>query len=98
MLRAINIETAAHILFTADERNAENLRERCMQYILLHFDEVSKTHGFERMGHTNVALGEFPFKFIHFSSADLVFTYFSVRNTQATVTIQEFTCCTDCRL
>lgn len=56
MLNAIDIETAAHILFTADQHNAENLRERCMDYIVLHFDRVSRTSAFEEMGRTNVEL------------------------------------------
>eukprot|EP01039_Chlorochromonas_danica_P005894 gene5894-6490_t len=56
MLRAIDIESAAHILYTADEHHAENLRERCMNFILLHFDEVSRTTAFEEMGRTNVDL------------------------------------------
>lgn len=60
MLRAIDIDTAAHILFTADEHHAENLRERCMNFILLHFDEVSRTGGFEEMGRTNVDLSKPP--------------------------------------
>mmetsp|Transcript_61128 Transcript_61128/g.107367 ORF Transcript_61128/g.107367 Transcript_61128/m.107367 type:complete len:254 (-) Transcript_61128:199-960(-) len=53
---AINIDTAAHILYTADQHNAENLRERCMVFILVHFDEISRTAGFEEMGRTNVEL------------------------------------------
>lgn len=132
MLHAINIETAAHILYTADQHNAEvrvrticmqccavlfcafvtesavikcssisvavaspksqvftamlriqfgdslfcnsasicimrsyiaalqNLRERCLAFILQHFDEISRTSGFEEMGRINVDLGERP--------------------------------------
>ena len=56
MLAAINTNTVARILFTADERNADHLRERSMQYILTHFNEVSRTQGFEEMGRTNVDL------------------------------------------
>eukprot|EP01038_Epipyxis_sp_PR26KG_P011891 gene11891-15909_t len=56
MINAISIETAAHILYTADVYNAENLREKCMKYILLNFDEISRTSGFEEMGRTNVEL------------------------------------------
>ncbi len=80
MLRAIDIETAAHILFTADQHSAEvntrlglgclaklfwtdacccqNLRERCMNFVLVHFDEVSRTRGFEDMGRINVELSK----------------------------------------
>ena len=36
----------------------QNLRERCIAYILVHFDEVSRTQGFEEMGRINVELGE----------------------------------------
>ena len=35
----------------------QNLRERCMVFILVHFDEISRTAGFEEMGRTNVELG-----------------------------------------
>jgi len=56
MLSAISIESAANILFTADQHNAENLRERCIAFILHHFDEISRTRGFEEMGRTNVEL------------------------------------------
>ena len=58
MLSAIDIDTAAHILFTADQHNAENLREKCMDYIVLHFDRVSRTSSFEEMGRTNVELSK----------------------------------------
>jgi hypothetical protein len=56
MLAAINLESVAHILYTADEYHADNLRERCINYALAHFDEVSRTSGFEEMGRTNVDL------------------------------------------
>lgn len=82
MLSAISVDSAAHILYTADQHNAEvgardvdslvaiflilqplpygpqNLRERCMGFVLVHFDEISRTAGFEEMGRTNVELGE----------------------------------------
>jgi len=56
MLDAITVESAAHILHTADEHNAENLRQKCMNYILVHFDEVSRTPAFEEMGRMNMDL------------------------------------------
>jgi len=56
MLHAITVESAANILYTADQYNAENLREQCILYILMHFDAVSRTLGFEEMGRTNVEL------------------------------------------
>jgi hypothetical protein len=37
----------------------QNLRERCMAFILHHFDEISRTAGFEEMGRTNVELGTY---------------------------------------
>ncbi len=49
MLSAINTETAAQILLTADVHNAESLRERCMRFMLANFDAVSMTEGFEDM-------------------------------------------------
>ena len=56
MLSAIDIDTAAHILYTADQHNACYLRERCLAYILAHFDTVSRTLAFEEMGRINVDL------------------------------------------
>jgi hypothetical protein len=56
MLAAIGINTAAQILLAADERNAGHLREKCMTYVLTHFNEVSRTLGFEEMGRNNVDL------------------------------------------
>jgi leucine-zipper-like transcriptional regulator 1 len=58
MLNAIDIDTAAYILYTADQHNAENLREQCMDYILRHFDRVSRSPAFEEMGRTNVDLSK----------------------------------------
>ena len=56
MLSAISVQTAAQILLAADERNAGHLRERCLSYVLAHFNEVSRTAGFEEMGRINVDL------------------------------------------
>jgi hypothetical protein len=53
MLRAIDVESVSLILFTADEHNASDLRERCISFILSHFDEVSKTATFAEMGRSN---------------------------------------------
>jgi hypothetical protein len=36
----------------------QNLRERCLAFILQRFDEISRTPGFEEMGRTNVELGK----------------------------------------
>ena len=56
MQRAISIDTAAHILLAADVHNAEVLRERCMRYILTHFDAVSVSAGFEEMSRASLDL------------------------------------------
>jgi hypothetical protein len=56
MLSTIEVDTAGHILLTADQHNAQNLREKCMTYVLRHFDRVSVTPAFEEMGRTNVDL------------------------------------------
>ena len=56
MHKAITVETAAHILLAADVHNAESLRERCMRYILAHFDDVSITPGFEEMSRASLDL------------------------------------------
>ena len=37
---------------------AQNLRDRSMNYVLAHFDEVSRTAGFEEMGRLKVDLGD----------------------------------------
>ena len=37
----------------------QNLRNRSMNFILSHFDDVSRTTGFEEMGRLKVDLGEF---------------------------------------
>ncbi len=66
MLNAIDIDTAAHILFAADQHNAENLRERCMEYILQHFDDVSQTSSFEEMGRLNMDLGKTDIPYISY--------------------------------
>ena len=36
----------------------QNLRDRSMNYVLAHFDEVSRTAGFEEMGRLKVDLGD----------------------------------------
>jgi len=56
MLAAITTESVAPILYTADAYHAANLRERCIHFALVNFDEVSRTSGFEEMGRTNVEL------------------------------------------
>lgn len=53
---SVCVDTAAQIFLAADEFHALRLRERCMSFILTHFDEVSKTSCFEEMGRTNIDL------------------------------------------
>ena len=56
MLSSICIDTAPQMLLTADVHSAEVLRERCLNFILLHFDEVSQTISFEEMTRANLEL------------------------------------------
>jgi leucine-zipper-like transcriptional regulator 1 len=57
MLSSLNIENAAHILFTADLYDAKGLRERCIAFIVAYFNAVSKTQAFEEVGRANINLG-----------------------------------------
>ena len=41
---------------TLDLHNATTLRDKCINFILDHFDQVTKTDSFEEMGRTNVEL------------------------------------------
>merc|ERR1719375_2362577 len=56
ILQSISVENAAHILVAADMHHARSLRQRCLDFILRHFDSVSKTSAFEEMGRRNVEL------------------------------------------
>lgn len=56
ILNSISIETAASVLLAADTHHAENLKKKCMQFILKNFDEVSHTSAFEDMGRSNIEL------------------------------------------
>ena len=56
MLSAIGVDSAAQILLAADQHNAEMLRERCIVFMLTHFDQVSVTAGFEEMSRANLDL------------------------------------------
>jgi hypothetical protein len=42
MLDALTVDTAAHILFAADERHAEHLREKCLNFAVMY---VQSLHG-----------------------------------------------------
>ena len=54
--QSVNVENAADILLTADLHNATGLRGRCMDFILRHFDAVSKSTSFEALAKYNVEL------------------------------------------
>lgn len=56
MLVSINIDSAATILQAANIHIAHGLRQNCMDFILRHFDAVSKTAAFEEMGRSNMEL------------------------------------------
>merc|ERR1719506_1972107 len=56
ILQSITVESAASILQAADMHSARSLRQRCLDFILRHFDSVSKTSAFEEMGRRNVEL------------------------------------------
>ncbi|CAD7939083.1 unnamed protein product [Amoebophrya sp. A120] len=56
ILVSINTENAATILQAANLHHALGLRQSCMDFILTHFDTVSKTSAFEGMGRNNVEL------------------------------------------
>lgn len=56
LVASIKIDNAAQILLAADAFNAERLRERCLNYIVNNFDEVSKTPCFEEMARLSLDL------------------------------------------
>jgi leucine-zipper-like transcriptional regulator 1 len=56
MHRSLRVENAASILFAADLYNANELREKCVAFILMHFAEVTKTQAFDEMARTNIDL------------------------------------------
>ena len=56
MLSSINIENASSIMVVADLHNAQGLREKCLDFLVDHFDDVSKTASFEEMLRANCSL------------------------------------------
>jgi hypothetical protein len=56
MLSALSVETAGQILLAAEMHHARHLRERCLNFIINNFDDVSKTSGFEEMARVDVEL------------------------------------------
>lgn len=56
VLLSINVDNVASLLQAAHMHAAGGLRQSCMDFILRHFDEVSKTPAFVEMGRSNVEL------------------------------------------
>ena len=56
ILCSINAENAPTILQAANLHSAMGLRQCCMDFILNHFDCVSKTPAFEEMSRNNIEL------------------------------------------
>ena len=56
MLASLNVENASSILLAADMHNLLSMREKCLTFVLRHFDAVTKTTAFEEMGRANVDL------------------------------------------
>mmetsp|Transcript_8966 Transcript_8966/g.15580 ORF Transcript_8966/g.15580 Transcript_8966/m.15580 type:complete len:685 (-) Transcript_8966:243-2297(-) len=56
LLEFMTVENAATIFLTADVHSAVSLRDKALGFILLHFEEVSKTPSFEEMVRSNVDL------------------------------------------
>ena len=56
LFTSIHIETAPTILLLAHAHNSPKLREKALKFVLDHFDTVSKTQAFERMGRSNIDL------------------------------------------
>jgi len=56
MLASIHIENASALFHAADQYTAHNLRDKCLRFILLNFDEVTQTYAFENMARINVDL------------------------------------------
>jgi hypothetical protein len=56
MLQSIHADNAATIFHAADDHCATLLRSKALNFILKHFEEVSKSQGFEEMARNNVDL------------------------------------------
>ena len=56
MLESILPENAANIFHAADEHSAILLRKKSLNFILKHFEQVSKSQAFEEMARNNVEL------------------------------------------
>jgi len=56
MLESIEVGNAASIFLAADIHSAQSLRSKALNYILKHFEVVSKSVAFEEMARSNVEL------------------------------------------
>ena len=56
MLSSISVENAAGIFLASDQYHASSLREKCLAFVVNHFDAVTKTKCFEEMGRSNFDL------------------------------------------
>ncbi len=56
ILQSIHPENAATIFHAADEHSATMLRSKALNFILKHFEQVSKSQAFEEMARNNVLL------------------------------------------
>jgi hypothetical protein len=56
MLASITVENAASIFHASDLHTARSLREKCLGFILVNFEAVSKSKSFEEMARGNVEL------------------------------------------
>jgi leucine-zipper-like transcriptional regulator 1 len=56
MIASITIDSAANVFYAADIHNAVSLKQKALNFILKHFDEVSRTPSFEEVIRNNVDL------------------------------------------
>ena len=56
LISLINIETVSEILTIGELFQGEKLKEKCINFIIMNFDRVSKTNTFEEMARNNVEL------------------------------------------
>jgi speckle-type POZ protein len=56
LLKLLDVDNAASYLCLADMYNSRAMRERCMNFVLANFNEVTKTSAFAEMAKSNVEL------------------------------------------
>eukprot|EP00594_Rhizosolenia_setigera_P021143 CAMPEP_0178980024 /NCGR_PEP_ID=MMETSP0789-20121207/26237_1 /TAXON_ID=3005 /ORGANISM="Rhizosolenia setigera, Strain CCMP 1694" /LENGTH=793 /DNA_ID=CAMNT_0020670333 /DNA_START=181 /DNA_END=2560 /DNA_ORIENTATION=- len=56
MLETVTVDSAPNLLFLADQHHALSLKTKALQFILKHFESVSKTVAFENMARSNIEL------------------------------------------